>query len=797
MNLNHTVKVVGSVILSAVMAGSMMPIYATETTTDDNPTEKQETVYAVLNSDGSMSDTIVSSWLHDEDGINNIKETLNLKNVKNIKTDEEPSKSGNTYTWNADGNDVYYQGNATQTLPVTLKIKYELDGKEMSSSDMEGKSGHLKLTITFTNNQSETKTINGKSIVIHPSYLAGGIINMNTGNYTNVKCEQGKIVNDGSNEILAFANIPGLNETLESAGLSEVSDKLGISDTVSVEADVEDFDLGSIMIGMTNEIDLEEELGSIDSVSELTSGMDELMSAEEQLVDGSKQLYDGTTELKEEASPLTSSSGQVRTLASGVIQLNDGVKKLQTGVSSYTSGVSALDAGVAQLYAIPTGAGQIKAGMTTSTKDETGEDQPSLVDGTKALTAGLGKMLDTLNSTDVTKTVSGMSTMLTEAKTALQGKDGKGGLVGTLAKDKTTLETMQDQLKNAKEQISGLTTLKEQLATLSQSIVDKEDQNNNAVAKDNEKIGEVNNQINTIKSSLISSIDASITALTTAKENAESVDDQNAIQTQIEALNTQKTVVNNVSTIESLETLQTLTDEFTKLNSALTTIDSTVSSMDTLVSDSLKAIGDAESGLTKDVNDSLATIDALETKLSGATTTITSMQTLLGELKAGVTELYNGAVKIQGGTETVVESIGSLQTQSQNGIDQVKAGTSKLTSNNDTLNSGLSTVSDATGTLAGQSDTFTEMADGLDTLAEAFETLNSGAQELYEGQTQFKSEGLDQLQEKVNLGVDELNTLESVLDEIKAMNKKYSSYSGAPEGATVTTRYVFRTKEDE
>ena len=78
----------------------------------------------------------------------------------------------------------------------------------------------------------------------------------------------------------------------------------------------------------------------------------------------------------------------------------------------------------------------------------------------------------------------------------------------------------------------------------------------------------------------------------------------------------------------------------------------------------------------------------------------------------------------------------------------------------------------------------------------AFETLNDGAKQLYEGNEQFKSEGLDQLKEKVDLGVGELETLQSVMDEIKAMNKEYASYSGAPEGATVTSRYVFRTKEE-
>ena len=389
MNLNHTVKVVGSVLLSAVMAGSMMPVTVFAQSNDENPTEKTETVYSVLNSDGSISDTIVSSWLHDEDGINNIKETLNLTDVKNIKSNEQPSKDGNTYTWNAKGNDVYYEGTATKQLPVSVKIRYELDGQEITANDIQGKSGHLKLTISFTNNYSQVKNINGKSIVIHPSYLAGGMLNMSTGNFTNVKCESGKIVNDGTNEMLAFANIPGLNETLRSAGLDKVNNQLGISDDVTVEADVNNFDLGSIMVGMTNEIDLASELGEIGSVSELTDGIDQLIEADDQLIDGSKQLYDGTTQLKEQAAPLTGSSDQVRQLSAGAIQLNDGVKALQTGISHYTAGASAINEGVNKLYGIPQGAAAISSGMNTK-----GKSGFSMVEASSTLRKGL----DQLNS---------------------------------------------------------------------------------------------------------------------------------------------------------------------------------------------------------------------------------------------------------------------------------------------------------------------------------------------------------------------------------------------------------------
>lgn len=784
MNLNHTVKVVGSVLLSAVMAGSIMPVTVFAQSNDENPTEKTETVYSVLNSDGSISDTIVSSWLHDEDGINNIKETLNLTDVKNIKSNEKPSKDGNTYTWNANGNDVYYEGTATKQLPVSVKIRYELDGQEMSAKDMEGKSGHLKLMISFTNNYSEVKNINGKSIVIHPSYLAGGMLNMSTGKFSNVKCESGKIVNDGTNEMLAFANIPGLNETLKSAGLDKVNNQLGISDDVTVEADVNDFDLGSIMVGMTNEIDLASELGDIGSVSELTDGIDQLIEADNQLIDGSKQLYDGTTQLKEQAAPLTGSSDQVRQLSAGAIQLNDGVKALQTGISQYTAGASAINEGVNQLYGIPQNVGLIQSAVTTST-----EEQASLVDGSQAVADGLGQLLDKLNGANVTASVKEMNALLDDSKTKLQG------MADTLATDKKTLEDMQTDLANASIKLSGLATLKDDLDKLGQKIITKETQNNTAIADYNTKKDTVNGEIETIKNSMKSEIDTSITTLSKAKQalyDAGRNEDATSIQNQIDALNAEKTNVDAISTIKGLSELQTLTEEFNTLNDTLVTVQSTVSEMSTLVSKSITDLN----GLATDVQAALTTIDTLSQTLSGSTKKVEGMQTMLNSLKPGVTELYNGALKINAGAINLGNKLGELQTASQSGVDKIKAGTTQLTSNNATLNGGASALSQATGTLAGQSGTFNEMADGLDTLGKAFETLNDGAKQLYEGNEQFKSEGLDQLKEKVDLGVGELETLQSVMDEIKAMNKEYASYSGAPEGATVTSRYVFRTKEE-
>lgn len=787
MNLNHTVKVVGSVLLSAVMAGSLMPVTVFAQSNDENPTEKTETVYSVLNSDGSISDTIVSSWLHDEDGINNIKETLNLTDVKNIKSNEKPSKDGNTYTWNAKGNDVYYEGTATKQLPVSVKIRYELDGQEISANDIQGKSGHLKLMISFTNNYSEVKNINGKSIVIHPSYLAGGMLNMSTGKFSNVKCESGKIVNDGTNEMLAFANIPGLNETLRSAGLDKVNNQLGISDDVTVEADVNDFDLGSIMVGMTNEIDLASELGDIGSVSELTDGIDQLIEADDQLIDGSKQLYDGTTQLKEQAAPLTGSSDQVRQLSAGAIQLNDGVKALQTGISQYTAGASAINAGVNQLYGIPQGAAAISSGMNTK-----GKSGFSMVEASSTLRKGL----DQLNS--VATGISAESYYKSLMKNVETAQDGVTQLQNkVLAPTKTELGNLSTVLGKASSSLGELSTLVGQLSSVEEAIETDQvtvSNNNEKVTANNNKIESVNESVNETKTKLQSAIESLKAARDTleASGTEEKPVDTSDLDNKIASLETAYNNIGNVDDMQKLDDLTEFNKQLENMPALLGTLKGTIKTVNGYKESADESVGKLE-GYLNTASEKLA---SMKTLLDDSKGDMEKMQAMIPELQGKIDKLDQLANGVDAGVQSVNENIGKLSSQSQAAVDTLKVGTTQLTSNNATLNGGASALSDATGTLAGQSGTFNEMADGLDTLGKAFETLNDGAKQLYEGNEQFKSEGLDQLKEKVDLGVGELETLQSVMDEIKAMNKEYASYSGAPEGATVTSRYVFRTKEE-
>ena len=760
MNLKHILKVTGSVALSAVMATASIPVtvYAEENTSKTNEssdkqtassTKKTETVYAVLNGDGSLSDIVVSGWLHNDSGIKNLKEKLNLTDVKNVKTDEVPEDNNGEYTWNSDSNDIYYQGKSTEQLPVTMQITYELDGQKLSQEELKGKSGHLKINIHLTNVNSETKTINGKNVIIHPFFVAGGMLSLDNDHYSNTTCDQGKIVTDGSKQMLVFAAVPGLKDTLDSADLSKVSDQLSVGDDINIECDVTDCDELNLMMGMSNEEDISDILDEGDSIEELTNGITKLMDADDQLVDGSQQLADGTQQLITESEPLTSSSGSIRTLSDGALTLNSGALRLKAALAQYTDGVGQLNDGVNALYAIPDGANQISLGMTTPVEE--GKPESSLTGGAAALTAGLQNMKQQVDAGLSSENVTAMMTQLDTAITTLNG------LKDTLTKDAETLNELKTTLSTATDQLDGLKTV---MTTFVESS----------------------------KGSLQLSIDAinnSISALNSIPTDEVNADTKGNLDEYIAALETQK------ATLE--EQINVLSGNASGLPAQLQQAAQSLSGMKDTLDLSLTAL----KGLGKDVDYAIDTMGALKTTLEGSTNQLSALASMQKTMDDGFDQLIAGSKKISAGIDQVNTGVQALAEQSKTGIDKVKTATSQLASNNEALNEGMASLQTGTQTVANQSDSFNQLADGLDSLKDAFVTLNDGAQQLADGQKQFRQDGLDQLKEKVDLSVDEVEMLKEIMDDIKSMNMQYKEYAGNNPDMDVTTRYVFRTKTSE
>ncbi|MDE5888444.1 MAG: X-X-X-Leu-X-X-Gly heptad, partial [Bacilli bacterium] len=101
---------------------------------------KDETIYAKLNSDGSTNSVIVSEHISDN-GNTNIKDKSNLNDIKNVSGDEVFKNNNGEIVWETNGKDVYYQGTTENEMPVSVNIKYYLNGEEKQLYEMIGKSG--------------------------------------------------------------------------------------------------------------------------------------------------------------------------------------------------------------------------------------------------------------------------------------------------------------------------------------------------------------------------------------------------------------------------------------------------------------------------------------------------------------------------------------------------------------------------------------------------------------------------------------------------------------------------------
>ena len=129
---------------------------STGNTAEEQSNSKDETVYVIAGADGSVQKIIVSDWIKNTLGSNTIRDKSELTDVENVKSDESYTLgSDNTRVWDAQGNDIYYQGNIEKELPVGLSVTYKLDGKTVSPAELAGKSGKVTIRFDYTNQQYE------------------------------------------------------------------------------------------------------------------------------------------------------------------------------------------------------------------------------------------------------------------------------------------------------------------------------------------------------------------------------------------------------------------------------------------------------------------------------------------------------------------------------------------------------------------------------------------------------------------------------------------------------------------
>lgn len=778
----------------------------------DNDADKDESVYLISDANGNVNKTIVVDHLKNKDKKDTLEDASNLSDIENVKGKEKFTQSGDKLTWQAGGKDIYYQGTATEEPPVTQKVTYYLDGKEISPEDLAGKSGKVKIRFDYTNTTSYTETVNGEKQTVSVPFAAITGLVLGDG-FENIEVTNGKAeVSDSSSVVLGYA-LPGLNDSL---GIKDgdLDGDVNIPEYMEMTADVKNFSMPAAMTFVVNASDYVSTDG-IDT-SDLDDMINDLKDASTQLQDGSKTLAEGTDTLADGLSTLQSKLG---TFASGV-------GTLQSGLKTYTDGVSTLSGGLNKLNSnVPT----LSNGITTLNSSA-----KSLNDGVALLNATVSAkftdsekktLLDQVHSTlesqksEIEKqaqtTVASQKTAIQkQAQSAvdLQKTDIQKQAQSTVADQKEDIEKKaQAAVDDQKEQIKSVAaeTVKQQETEIKNQAASAVEQEFTS-GKTDYITNEAKKQLASIKPVIESGVKAQFVQKMAEKnpaitdyDSAKTFFDQNVgmkdgaaeacVNEQID------TIINNLagsvastakdaSKIAAGEAAYTAASQtageaaYTGASLAAGTAAYTAARQTAgeaaYAGASLAATTAAYTGASQ-----AATTAAYTGAVSGAEqATITSAEQTKATVAASINQkqangysLVTGMKALADGTQTLYNSVPTLTS----GIKQLVDGSNTLVANNAQLNSGASQLADGTN----------QIVSGVDQLTTGSMTLSEGAHTLADGMVQFNEEGINKILDAYN------GDLKPFTDKLQAVidaGEEYQTYSAIADGQTGSVKFIYK-----
>ncbi len=752
---------------------------------------KEETVYVVANPDGTAKNVIVSEWLKNKDGAATVEDVSDLKDIENVKGEETFEKNGDKITWQADGKDIYYQGTTEKALPVTEKVTYFMDGKEMSPEDMAGKSGKATIRFDYTNNEKTTQVIDGETYEVYvPFTVMTGMILPE--DYANVEVTNGKVISDGDKKVVVGMAMPGLKESL-AIEEGDLKEDIEIPEYVEVTADVENFSLEMTMSIIMNDLVGQANLGEGFDLSTLDEELDTLTDASGKLIDGSRELSEGLGTLKKSMKEFASGAGTLKdgitNYTSGASRLNEGINTLASSSGTLTEGADTLNSSAATLNrGVAELDKTLKAKMTKEEKNalmkqadaaiesafkdgETGTEairnQASSVfydslannEGAKAqVAAGLNTYTETVLNTVLSQAFSQAAAQGAKNQAMVQPAAIQQAVVGvadtvekgTQAKTaEVTANAISAGLSEKAPQIIAAFNAGQLDEAALQAMINDACQQAGAAVGANPDIyagvmANVDGQKEAIASQTMAGLEAQVDA------GLQSADSQAQIQSTAAQLTSSA-----VAAAMGNETLKA-------------GMNSTASQIVT--------------GIAAGAKDTVGSAVADTAKTAAKTAAETATLTAVAGTKAQISEAINAKDKNSGhslvsgmqalsnGTQTMSDNIPALTA----GISQLTSGAATLVSNNGALVEGAGKLSTATG----------QIEDGVDKLAE-------GSDKLMDGMIQFDEEGIQKLLDAYNGDVKELlSRLEAVVEA----GKEYQTFTKVAEGTKGSVKFILRTE---
>lgn len=728
--------------------------------------DKDETVYLISDASGNVNQTIVSDHLINRDKSDTLKDKSSLKDIENVKGDESFSQSGDDLTWQADGNDIYYQGTSTAQAPVSQKVTYYLDGKEISPEDLAGKSGKVTIHFDYTNHSTYTETVNGEEVTVCVPFAAitGMVLD---DSFSNVEVTNGKVQNTGKGNIVIGYALPGLKDSLD-LNDDDLDEDVDIPESFEVTADVENFSLETAMTVVANAGSFLSTDGSSD-LSSVDDMIDTLTDASEQLQDGSKQLSEGLdtlqSSLKEFSTGMNTLSGGIKSYTDGAKTLGNGIGSLKNGMDSLAGSAPALIDGVNQLKTgssqAASGAGQLVAGY------EGTSEQAGLVDGAKQLADGAAQV-----ASGVAAVQDGASQLKTGSQSAVAGAQA-------LADGSAQVSAGVDQV------CKTVTDMMEKMGKQAQSTIDT--------------------QVNKAQGGAVLGL--------LQKTGCVAADQKVTVENL-------STVIANFETNKPIITAALQAGGYTNPDATYDTYRTQLYTLKGAV-EAINQINDTMTKSTDDADESKTIQDQLGKLQKGAqkvATGASDLYTGLQTLDAGINSLYDGAVTLNGGAAQVREGAKNVS----DGINQEYEGTKSLAAGIGQIDGGLGTVTDKmpdlTSGIKQLQDGTNQLAAGANTLVSNNDTLNSGAAQLVNGTSQivdgvnkldtgshtladgmveFNEQGINKI---VNAYKGDLKPLANRLQAMIDAGEDYQSYSDIADGANGSVKFIYKLdsiKEDQ
>lgn len=771
-----------SVVLSAV------PVCAAGSeNAGNNAVCKEETVYVNTDAAGKQKSVTVSEQLKGIQSTGTVADESILDGIKNIKGDENVSQNGNRLTWQAKGEDIFYQGTTEQELPVSMKTVYILDGKEISPEELDGKNGHLEIRITYENHAKRTVSVKGgEETVFSPIVLVTGLILPNK-TCSDVRIDNGKVINDGDKNIILGVAMPGLKESL---GMKEgeAAEILTIPDTLTISADVEDFSMPSTYtVGLTDVLD-EIDPDSFDSLDELSDSLAKMEDAALELVQGSKELSKGADTL---GSRYAEFDQGIDTMQSGIDVLDAGAASLAAGIAEYTSGTDTLNAGIQTYFGengeLSATITEYKNGVNTLLAgiEEYTEGADTLADGVNTYVAGEEKLAEGA------KQLSALSEGLTRIQEAVrilsESTDGTGSAeedllvaAGELADGTETLsqalksETVQKLLeqvdemtktgqeltsaagelgKDIEKEIAGpaseITASLQTLAGLLNEVNEKADLLEKGcseqVAKINRTVEENNRKIQMAKKAAaegeeqIAAAQAGLNQQIQALRAAGQEEAAAQIEKAVQSLENARASAQNLQNLSGLDTVEM--PDFSGIDTE--ELSRNASSLESEIRTVVTSSGRLSSRMTG-LQDGLKEMEEKKDALPQ-----TSMQEISRQveiLNRGMQGLYQAAGTLSGGLSELGKASDALQNGAA-GIQNLQQGFESLGQYNEALKSGAGKLKDSSPSVRKGAQTLlggtTQLSNGLDTLGSRLSSgsaaLSQNSQALKEGAATLKS----------------------------------------------------------